>query len=91
MANLKIQRKTLTGNSEAFTFDVSGSKFLVKNLSEADCFVNFEAITNANENTSILIPKKTAQIVLSNENPIYGAKTIYVKGTGIIEVQVILW
>lgn len=93
MANLKTQRKTLIGDSEMFQFDVQGEKFLVKNLSGNDCLVNFEPITPANEGTSILIPKQIAQLILSNENPVYryGTDKIYIKGIGAIEVQVILW
>lgn len=90
MAILNVQRQTLAGASTAFEFDKKGVKFLVKNLSEHDCYVNYEAITAQNEATSILVPKKTAQVVLSNENSGYPTDTIYVKGTGDVEVQVIL-
>mgnify|MGYP007133719522 CR=1 FL=1 len=88
---LKVQRKTLTGDSTAFTFDVVGQRFLVKNLSEGDCLVNFEPITDDNEDSSIKIPKDIGQIVLSNEYDGQGTNTIYVKGTGDVEVQVVLW
>lgn len=91
MANLKVQRKTLTGDSTAFTFDVVGLKFLVKNMSSHDCLVNFDPIASSNEDTSILIPKDVAQLVLTNEHGPNGSKTIYVKGTGDVEVQVVLW
>ena len=91
MANLKVKRQTLTGQSTAFTFDVPGLKFLVKNLSENDCLVNFDAITNDNESESILIPKQIAQLVLTNEHNPDGANTLYVKGTGDVEVQVVLY
>ena len=91
MANLKVQRKTLTGESTAFTFDTVGLKFLVKNLPSSDCLVNFEPITASNEDSSILIPKEVAQLVLTNEHGPSGAKTIYVQGTGDVEVQIVLW
>ena len=94
MANFKVQRKTLTGTNEAFQFDVKGEQFLVKNLSDNDCLVNFEPITNENENTSILIPKQVAQRILIKDNDYiygYGTNTLYIKGTGVVEVQVILW
>ena len=91
MAILKVNRQTLAGDCEAYEFDVKGVKFLVKNLSANDCLVNFEEITNENEGTSILVPSKTAQIVLSCENSGQPSDTIYVKGTGDVEVQVVLW
>lgn len=91
MANLKLIRKTLTGDSEAFAFETVGLKFLVKNFSSSDMLVNFDPITAANESSSILLPAQTAQIVLTNENNPDGARTLYVKGTGKVEVQVILW
>lgn len=90
MAILEVQRKTLAGTSTAFEFGKKGVKFLVKNLSENDCYVNYEAITAENEGASILIPKKTAQVVLSNENSGYSTDTLYIKGTGDVEAQVIL-
>lgn len=91
MAFLKVQRKTLAGSSTEFEFPVKGTKFLVKNLSDAECYVNFEAITNENEDTSILIPAQIAQVVLANEITHFGVSSIYVKGTGDVEVQVINW
>ena len=44
MAALKVKRQTLDGTSEAFEFDVKGVKFLVKNLSDNDCLVNFDIL-----------------------------------------------
>lgn len=84
---IKVLRQTLSGSSTAFEFPVKGTKFLVKNLSDQDCFVNFEDITNEDE--CILIPKQTAQVVLMNESSRFGFDTLYVKGTGLVEVQVV--
>lgn len=91
MANLKVQRKTLEGESTAFTFETVGLKFLVKNLSSQPCLVNFEPVTAQNEDSSILIPKEVAQLVLTNEHAPTGTKELYVKGTGDVEVQIVLW
>lgn len=76
-----------------FEFSVKGTKFLVKNLSDADIYVNFENITNDNEDTSILIPSQVAQVVLMNEISHFGFDKIYVKGagTGDVEVQVVCY
>ena len=86
---LNVLRQTLAGTSTEFEFSVKGRKFLVKNLSDADIYVNFEDITNDNEDTSILIPSKVAQVVLMNEISHFGFDKIYVKGTGDVEVQVV--
>lgn len=91
MATMKVLRKTLTGTSEAYAFDVIGYRFCVKNFSDNDCYVNYEAITASNEDTSVKVPKGTAQVVFSNENNTVGAGTLYVKGTGEVEVQVLAW
>ena len=86
---LNVLRQTLDGSSTEFEFSVKGRKFLVKNLSNADIYVNFEDITNDNEDTSILIPSQVAQVVLMNEISHFGFSKIYVKGTGDVEVQVV--
>lgn len=90
---MHILRKTLVGTSTEFTFNVKGTKFLVKNFSTGNIYVNFEPITNDNENTSIKIPKDIAQVVLSNEyhGNTLKADTLYIKGTGEVEVQVICY
>ena len=87
---LQVQRKTLEGASTAYTFTKEGIKFLVKNLSEEDCYVNYEAITNDNLANSILVPAQTAQIILTDEVNCDSTAILYVKGTGVVEVQVIL-
>lgn len=87
---LRVLRQTLAGTSTAFTFTDAGLKFLVKNLSDNDCYVNYEAITNDNTGTSILVPSKTAQVVITDEVNCDATTTLYVKGTGDVEVQVLL-
>lgn len=88
---IHVQRKTLDGTSTEFEFDVRGTKFLVKNLSDDDILVNFEDITSENEDDSILIPSQIAQVVLMNEISHYGYSSIFVKGTGDVEVQIVRW
>ena len=87
---LQVQRKTLAGTSTAYEFTREGLKFLVKNLSDNDCYANIVPITNDNESISILIPKKTAQVVFTDEVNCYPTDTLYVKGTGDVEVQILL-
>ena len=91
--NFRVQRKTLAGSSTAFTFDSPGLKFLVKNLSDENAMlVNFEDVTDDNAAASVKIPPMTAQVILTNEGaPEIRYDTIYVKGTGDVEVQEILW
>lgn len=90
MSNLKVIRKTLTGDSEAFEFDTIGLRFLVKNLTSEDILVNFDPITNENESSSIKVPKQFSQLVLIDETIPLGQNTLYVKGTGKVEVQIVL-
>lgn len=89
-----VIRKTLTGASEAFTFEIKGHDFLVKNLSENDILVGFEAITTDNEATCYKIPTMTAQLIDADNYLRYGihtvkTDTIYVKGTGEVEVDLV--
>ena len=88
---MKVIRKTLTGTSEGYTFDVPVVQFLVKNFSDNDILVNFENIVITNEPSSIKIPAGTAQLVIDNEYGGRAFKTIYIKGTGEVEVQALLW
>ena len=92
--NFRVIRKTLTGSSQEYDFGTPGMQFLVKNLSDGDIFVNFEDLTDDNETASALIPKETAQVIVTNTGfPKKEFSSIYVKGagTGDVEVQMILW
>ena len=92
--SFRVQRKTLDGTSQEYDFGTPGMQFLVKNLSDGDIFVNFEDLTDDNETASALIPKETAQVIVTNTGfPKKEFSSIYVKGagTGDVEVQMILW
>ena len=92
--NFRVIRKTLTGSSQEYDFGNPGMQFLVKNLSDGDVYVNFEDITNDNTAASALIPKETAQVIVTNTGyPKKEFAQIYVKGagTGDVEIQMILW
>ena len=92
---MKLKRLALTGAKTAVQFeDTKCSKFLVKNFGSGDVYVSFAADTA--DADSIKIPKETGQICVDNE--FYEDKvtkhnfdTIYVKGTGEVEVQCITY
>lgn len=86
---MNVVRHTLEGTSTEFEFTNKACKFLVKNFTSGDILVNYEAITNDNQDTSIKIPKQTAQVIFTDEK--YPTKTnkIYVLGTGEVEVQML--
>ena len=92
--NFRVIRKTLTGSSQEYDFGSPGMQFLVKNLSDGDILVNFEDLTDDNAAASALIPKETAQVIVTNTGyPKKEFSQIYVKGsgTGDVEIQMILW
>jgi len=92
--SFRVQRKTLDGTSQEYDFGTPCMQFLVKNLSDGDILVNFEDLTNDNATASALIPKETAQVIVTNTGfPKKEFSSIYVKGagTGDVEVQMILW
>ena len=91
MALLKVVRQTLAGESTSFQFDIKGHQFLVKNLSSEDCLVNYEPINSGNEGNSIKILAGSAQLVFDREWNPHDTDTLYIKGTGEIEVQVVAW
>ena len=85
---LCIRRETLSGTSQAFTFDKNRSDYLVKNLSDSDMYVAFEA--SASQARSIRIPSKYGQVCSCfNVEGTTGmtTTTVYVTGTGEVEVQ----
>ena len=85
---LCIRRETLSGAAQAFTFDKNRSDYLVKNLSDADMYVAFEA--DAQASRSIKIPSMYAQVCSCfNVEGTTGmtTATVYVTGTGEVEVQ----
>lgn len=89
MTELKLERVTLTGEKQAVTFDEKGKEFLVKNFSEDPVYVSFEL--DATDDSSIKILPEMAQICSRNgflfAPDDVGVDTIYVKGTGEVEVQ----
>ena len=89
----KVIRKTLTGDWEPFTFDVKSKSFCVKNFSDDPCYVSF--VDDDETNESIKIASGMAEVcyitALTNLANSFSRDTIYVNGTGEIEVEAIDW
>lgn len=85
-----VLRKTLTGSWAEFSFDNAGRFYLVKNLSNADCLVSFEK-EDIREDECIKVKKGQAEKVAISQSGLDSAdfytKSLWVKGTGEIEVQ----
>lgn len=84
-----VKRVTLTGDWQSITFDQKTKNYFVKNFTNADIYVSFEE--NDDEDTSFKIASGIGeslaieQSALSKEE--FKTDTIYVKGTGEVEVQ----
>ena len=85
----QVQRVTLAGKATAVTFPYPSGKYLVKNFSSGDVYVSFES--TCNPATSIRIVSGYGQVCEINERGGAAgqekAMTIYVNGTGEVEVQ----
>ena len=89
MAKIQVKRKTLDGTITAFEFEDKCGKWLVKNFSESEIYVSTEA--DFVDEEAIKIPSLIGQEVITNEYlgglDCYKVTTLYVKGTGEVEVQ----
>ena len=85
----QVQRVTLSGAVKPVTFPYPSGRFLVKNYSSDDIYVSFE--NTVNPATSIRIASQMGQVcVISERGGGIGqekSKTIYINGTGEVEVQ----
>lgn len=84
-----LLRKVLTGDWEEFTFSKKGRFYLVKNLSEGDIFVSFEN-EDLEEESFKIKAGETEKVAISWDSidrEIYYVKSLYVKGTGEVEVR----
>lgn len=85
----QIQRVTLEGEITEVAFDNLCGKYLIKNFSDEPIYVSFdEEFTEAN---STKIAAGFYQVVIANEwlggLDVYKTKSIYINGTGEVEVQ----
>jgi hypothetical protein len=86
----KVIRKVLSGsNFNAFTFKGKSRFYLVKNFSGGDLLVTFD--TTADDSECFKIKSGMAESVAINSGGIekyeYFTDTIYIKGSGEVEVQ----
>ena len=81
----KVIRKTLTGSLTPFTFDVKACSFLIVNFSDANAYISFE--DGVEDSECLKVPPKCSRPCFYNLNSGYYTETIYVKGTGEVEVQ----
>ena len=84
----QVKRVTLTGDWLEVTFTNKATRYFVKNYTEGDIFVSFAA--NDNENESFKIKTGIGEDVAISYDSIrkrYAVDTIYVKGTGEVEIQ----
>lgn len=86
-----VQRKTLTGAWAEFKFSRKGRFFVVKNLSDSDALVSF--LNDEVEDEAIKIKAGATEKCAISFDPIdrkeYQTDTVFVKGTGEVEVQAI--
>ena len=84
-----VKRVTLTGDWKPVTFKGQARYFFVKNFSDNDIYVSFEE--NDSEASSYKIEKGVAEELSPTYKYIgrseYNVSTVYVKGTGEVEVQ----
>ena len=88
--DILCERKQTIANAELrFNFKVQGSKYLVKNLTEGDIYVDF--IMGKKTNSRFLIPENCAQAISING----GYDTVFVYPTATsnkgVEVQCLEW
>ena len=93
----QVSRKTLTGDWKAFAFPYKARRFFVKNYGENPIYVSFESGTA--ESASFKIMAGVGEEVAISYHGGYGeigaaykvsdfyTDTVYVKGTGEVEVQ----
>lgn len=84
----QVKRVTLTGDWQAVTFPNKATRYFVKNFTDAAILVSFAA--NDTEDESFKIQSGIGEDVAISYDSIrkrYAVDTIYVKGTGEVEIQ----
>ena len=85
---------TAEGNPITYKVPVSGTKFLVKNLTDGDIYVSLKETTNKED--CLLVPANTAQIIQVYDGPLIfetNVLTIIPEATSEkgVEVQCLKW
>ena len=83
---LNVLTKTLTGEQEAFEFGSKSNRYVVKNFTESAVFVAFDPDSTSTDG-SVKIPAGMGQYVECQGTAPFGTDTVYVTGTGDVEVQ----
>lgn len=85
----KVIRKTLAGEWETFKFEDKSRFFFVKNFTDGDIYVSLKE--GCTEEESIKIKSGVGEEVAINyggaDIPLYKTDSVFVKGTGEVEVQ----
>lgn len=89
MMRQQVKRVNLTGDIQKIEFEKKCGKYMVKNFSDSNIYVSYDE--NFTEENSVKILAGYYQIVIANEylgelEP-YKSNSIFVKGTGEVEVQ----
>lgn len=84
-----VKRVNLTGSWLEVKFENKASRYFVKNYSEADIFASFAADDSEDESYKIAsyIGEELAISYAGVNDRSYAVDTIYVKGTGEVEIQ----
>ena len=83
---LNVLTKTLAGTKTSFVFGTKSNRYVVKNFTENAITVAFDDdATDADG--SIKIPSGMGQYVECQGTAPFGVDTVYVTGTGDVEVQ----
>lgn len=84
-----VKRVTLSGDWEEIQFDQKAKNYFVKNFSNNSIYVSFEE--NDSEDTSFKILSGIGEQIAINQSylnkPEHNTDTIYIKGTGEVEIQ----
>lgn len=96
MSKQKVIRKSLLSNTPTkFSYDIRGSKFLVKNFTQGAIYVTLEETSTVNKDTAIKINSGYSQIVFINDNMAVDNTsniiTIESLTGGEVECQVLTW
>ena len=84
-----VKRVNLTGNWKEIKFDQKTKNYFIKNYSDGDIFVSFEE--NDSEDTSFKIKAGLGEELAISQSylnkPEHKTDTIYIKGTGEVEIE----
>lgn len=96
MSKQKVIRKSLLSNTPTkFSYDIRGSKFLVKNFTQGAIYVTLEDIDTVDKATSVKINSGYSQIIFTNDNMSLenttDVLTVISDYGGEVECQVLTW